>query len=294
MTLRYWYILPIAALIATVATTSGVGGATLFTPLLILALHISPEVAVGVGLVSEVFGFASAFYTYAHKRLIDYRLGVTLLTITVPVAVLGTLLADFVEPEILKAILGVGLFAVAVRSLGAPAEEHDRERREPLGSETSTAVEHERGEAREETCLVTSEGEKICYTVCNRTVGRLIAAVGALFKGMIATGLGELNEDFLLEYCHVPSRVSVATGVFVILFTSLSAAAAHLVSFALGGGQELATALSLIIFTIPGVIVGGQLGPWILSHLPPRALERELHILLLLFAVLTLVEAVLG
>jgi len=285
MTLRYWYILPIAALIATVATASGVGGATFLTPLFILALHVPPQVAVGVGLVSEVFGFASAFYAYAHKGLIDYRLGVTLLTITIPVAMLGTLMADLVEPEILKTILGVGLFAVAVRSLRAPNAE--RQGRTDIAKKLH-------GGGQGQTCLVTSEGEKICYTVCNRTVGRLIAAVGALFKGMIATGLGELNEDFLLENCHVPSRVSVATGVFVVLFTTLSAAIGHLAKFVLGGGQELATALNLTILTIPGVVLGGQPGPWVVSHLPPRALERELHILLLLLAALTLVEVALG
>jgi uncharacterized membrane protein YfcA len=51
--------------------------------------------------------------------------------------------------------------------------------------------------------------------------------------------------------------------------------------------------LSLVIFTIPGVIVGGQLGPWTISRVPQRALERGLHILLLLFAAMTLGEAVL-
>ena len=74
MTLQYWYMLPIAVLIATIATASGVGGATLFAPLFILALGIPPELAVGAVLVTEVFGFASGLYAYYRRRLIDYRL----------------------------------------------------------------------------------------------------------------------------------------------------------------------------------------------------------------------------
>jgi hypothetical protein len=38
MTLQYWYMLPIAVLIATTAMASGVGGATFFSPLFIIAL----------------------------------------------------------------------------------------------------------------------------------------------------------------------------------------------------------------------------------------------------------------
>ncbi len=283
MTLQYWYMLPVAIVIATISTASGVGGATLFAPLFVLALGIPPEVAVGAALITEVFGFSSALFAYARQYLIDYHLGRALLVATIPMALLGTWMSELIEPDILKAILGVGLFVAAASSLRAP----DQERVARLDA----SILQEHGPGKGEMCLITSEGERICYTVCNRTEGRLVAAVGALFKGMIATGLGELDEHFLLERCHVPSKVSVATGVFVVLFTTLFASGGHLVKFALTGGHELATALSLVIITIPGVILGGQLGPWVVSRLPQRALERVLHILLLLFAALTLAEA---
>lgn len=59
MTLQYWYMFPIAILVATTAMASGVGGATFFAPIFMLALRLSPEVAIGAGLITEVFGFAS-------------------------------------------------------------------------------------------------------------------------------------------------------------------------------------------------------------------------------------------
>ena len=49
MSLQYWYMLPVSIIIATIATASGVGGATFFAPLFMLALRIPPEVAVGAG-----------------------------------------------------------------------------------------------------------------------------------------------------------------------------------------------------------------------------------------------------
>jgi len=213
MILQYWFMFPIAVLIATVAMASGVGGATFFAPLLIIALRFPPEVAIGMGLITEVFGFASGLYAYARKRLIDYRLGISLLAATIPMALFGTWVAGWASPDVLKTILGVGLFAIALSFLRAP-EHKDIVRMD-------VAIQTEYGGDLAETHLITADGEDIYYKVCNRTEGRLIAGVGGLFVGLISTGLGELGEYFLLQRCRVPSRVSVATSVFVVALTAL-------------------------------------------------------------------------
>jgi len=59
MTMQFWYMLPVAIIVATIAMASGIGGATFFAPIFMLALGLSPEVAIGTGLITEVFGFAS-------------------------------------------------------------------------------------------------------------------------------------------------------------------------------------------------------------------------------------------
>jgi uncharacterized membrane protein YfcA len=285
MTLQYWYMLPVAIIIGALATASGIGGATFFAPLFVLVLGIAPEVAVGTALITEVFGFTSGFYSYARRRVVDYRLGAALLVVTVPMALLGTWISELIETDVLKAVLGVGLFAVAANAL--------RKLKPDAVLDRDQAIHREYGDGKGETCLITAEGEEICYTVCNRTEGRLIASVGALFKGMIGTGLGEIDEHFFLERCHVPSMVSVATGVFVLLFTTFAASLGHLLGFIQTGGTVLSTVLSLLVFTIPGVLIGGQLGPWVAARLPQRAFDRTVHILLLAAACLALVEVVL-
>jgi uncharacterized membrane protein YfcA len=284
MTLRYWYMLPVATVIGALATASGIGGATFFAPLFVLVLGMTPEVAIGTALIIEVFGFTSGFLSYARRRLIDYGLGTALLVTTIPMALVGVWMSERIEPDILKAILGVGLFVVAANALRTP-------KRETVERMDDT-IHRRYSKRRGETCLVTAGGEEICYTVCNRTEGRLIAAAGALFKGMIGTGLGEIDEHFLLERCHVPSAVSVATGVYVLLLTSLAAAAGHLGGFLRANRAGLDPALSLLIFAIPGVLIGGQLGPRIAGTIPERAFDRVLHVLLLLAASLVLVEVV--
>ncbi len=283
--MQYWYMFPAAVLIATIAMAAGVGGATFFSPLFILALGLPPEVAIGTGLITEVFGFASGLSAYARKRLIDYRLGLALLVVTIPMALLGTLAANWVEPDILKVVLGVGLFAVAISFLRTP-EHRDV-------ALLDHAIKQEYGDEKGETCLITRENEKICYTVCNRTEGRLIAGVGGLFVGLISTGLGELNGFFLLQRCRVPTRVSVATSVFIVALTALAASTGHFIRFARTGGEVLTTVLSIVIFTVPGVILGAQLGSKVSSHIPQKVMERGLGVLFILVAVLTLGEALL-
>jgi len=284
LTLEYWFMFPISILIATTAMASGVEGATFFTPLFILALGLSPEIAIGTGLITEVFGFASGLYAYARKRLIDYKLGVALLTATIPMALLGTWVAGYIPSEFLKVILGGGLLAIAISFLRAP----DHEGVEGLDD----AIQKEYGGEKAETCLVTREGEEICYKVCNRKQGRFFAGLGGLFIGMISTGQGELNGYFLLQRCRVPSRVAVASSVFVVAVTALVASSGHFVKFVQTGGETLKTVLSIVIFTVPGVIIGGQLGSLVSSRISQHTLERGLAILFIFVAALTLGEVI--
>lgn len=277
-------MLPISTIVATTAIASGVEGATFFTPLFILGLHLSPEIAIGTGLITEVFGFASGLHAYGRKRLIDYQLGLALLMVTIPMSLLGTWLAGFVPSEILKTILGVGLLAVAASFLRAP-EQKDVE-------SLDAAIQKEYGGEKVETCLITREGETICYKVCNRTEGCLIAGIGGLFIGMISTGLGELNGYFLLQRCRVPSRIAVATSVFVVAITALAASTGHFARFVQAGGETLTTVLNLVVFTIPGVIIGGQFGSFVSGRISQRSLERGLAILFILVALLTLAEVI--
>lgn len=284
MSLEYWFVFPISVLIATIAMASGVEGATFFTPLFILGLGLDTEVAIGVGLITEVFGFASGLYAYIRKGSIDYRLGRMLLMVSVPAALLGTWVATHIPSDILKGILSAGLFAIASSFLQSPEPES-------LDSLDRDIAEHQ--EKEPQTCITTTAGETFCYTITNRTEGRLLIGIGGLFMGMVSTGLGELNGYFLIQRCRVPSQVAVATSVLIVAVTALIASAGHVVQFANTGGETLDTVLNLVIFTAPGVLIGAQLGSLVASRLSQKLLERSMGILFILVGALILGEVVL-
>lgn len=275
MSLEYWFMFPVSLLIATIAMASGVGGATFFAPVFLLGLRLPAEVAIGTGLITEVFGFTSGLAAYIKRRLIDYRLGMALVVVAVPSTLLGAWLATRIPPDLLKVVLGMGLITLAMSFLRAP-EQRDVE-------QLDHTIDGENGPgAPDVTSLQTAQGEVIRYTVCNRSEGRTIAAVGALFMGMISSGLGELNGYFLLQRCRVPSRVAAATSVFVVAITALSAATSHFIHFLEAGPEVMDTVLSLVIFTVPGVILGGQLGPMVAARISQKMLELGLGIVFLI------------
>ena len=155
MTFDNWFMFPISIVIATIAMASGVGGATFFAPILLLGLGLSPEVAIGVGLITEVFGFTSGLVAYLRRKLVDFRLARSMLIFSMPMAILGAVAANFVDPNILKGVLGVGLLAVAYSLLRAPkpASQEEPEHQPVTDSKTSAT-----------TCITSADGEKFCYT----------------------------------------------------------------------------------------------------------------------------------
>ena len=52
--------------------------------------------AIDTGLITEVFGFASGLIAYIRKRLIDFSLGLNLLIVTIPLALMGTWVAGWI------------------------------------------------------------------------------------------------------------------------------------------------------------------------------------------------------
>jgi uncharacterized membrane protein YfcA len=156
-------------------------------------------------LITEVFGFSSGLFAYARKKTIDYKLGIALLFVTIPLSLLGTVLAGYVPAIILKTILGMGLITIALTFLKTPNQIEIKHLDEDINEEYGGENAH--------TSLTTREGEEIRYTVCNKNEGRLYAGIGALFIGMISTGLGELN-GYFLSFTHLDAAVIISLQIF--------------------------------------------------------------------------------
>jgi len=277
--MEFWYLLPISILIATIAMSSGIEGATFFAPLFIIGLSLDPEIAIGAALVTQTFGFASGIIAFGKKKIIDYRLGFTMLSVTIPASLVGVWASGQIDSTIIMGILGTALLVVSISLLLNPEDM----------SVLSDA--DERGVVRK---LITSDGEEINYKICHREEGALAGGVGALFLGMVSTGLGVLNNYVLLQRCRVPVRVSIATNVFIIAVTTLVASIGHVYQLSDIQDNELMRIIEITAWTVPGVIIGGQLGPMIVNKISKKILKKAVSILFILVGLVMFAQLIFG
>ncbi len=184
MDLTYWYMFPIAIAIATLANSAGIGGATFFSPLMLIVLGLSPEVAIGTALATEVFGFGSGVVAHARAGTVDWLVARRLMAVAVPAGIFGSLIGGSIPEVLLKSVLGVGLLVIAVafiRHVGHDEEDASIERGEGITAEYQDRT------------VTSRDGEVFNYRLCRRRQGQVGAGVGGVFVGMISTGLGELN-----------------------------------------------------------------------------------------------------
>jgi len=279
LTFEFWYLFPTSILIATVAMSSGIGGAVFFSPLFMLGLQLNPRVAIGAALATELFGFTSGLIAYLKAKLIDFDLARNLLLFSVPAAILGTYYAENIPAIVLKAIFAVGLMFIGQQLFSAWRKEERQKMEQKHREEFKYDFESE---------LIDSKGKVYHYTVCNRNMGRSFAAIGGAFVGMISVGLAELQEYHLVARCKVPTPVAVATSVFVVVITVLVASVGHFYEFATEGGEMMNQVLNVIIFTIPGVVIGGQIGPKLQTIVPEDKMKATISVVFMLIGLFML------
>ena len=111
--LELWWVFPAAIVFSTIAVGSGVSGALFFSPFFMLVVGLAPVQAVGVGLLTEVFGMGNGLRSCVTARTIDYATSRWLLLGAVPSVIAGALVADRLSATVLKIIFGGGLLMLA-------------------------------------------------------------------------------------------------------------------------------------------------------------------------------------
>jgi len=286
--LVYWFMLPGCILIAGTATFSGISGAALTTPVFLIGFPLmgvpplGTVAAIGAALFLETSGFGTGVYHYARMRLADLQTARSLIVVTVPLTVAGAVLAHHAPVTLLR--LGYGIAMLGVAWLLFRGNKPDRRRvRCPCvvcESECSTddCPEGERREIR--------AADGTTYRWCPGHLGaqRVFSGVGALLTGLMSTGVGEATLPTLVRRSRFPVPVAAATSTLIVAVTVFAAALAHLVQLAREGGFA-AIPWNLIVWGVPGAIIGATIG----THLQGRVSERATR---LFFSTLFLVIGV--
>jgi uncharacterized membrane protein YfcA len=279
----YWFMFPVSILVATCAMLSGIGGAALFTPIFILVFPLlGPEyvlgstiAAIGAALLTQSFGFLSGFIGYYRRRLVDYALAWRIVRFAVPVAILGALTASLVHDTVLLssyAIL-VAVLAIVLWRNVVPAK------RETSGQTPSRRRE-----------LTDSRGKVYSYDDPQLGPGNIVlTGVGAFLTGMVSVGIGEVTISQLTRK-GIPIAVAAATSVLVVIATVVFASFTLFAQLIQAGGWG-AVPWNLLCYDIPGVLIGGQIGPRLQGMISQHTMRRAISILFVILAVAMLAVA---
>ncbi len=258
----YWFMFPVSICVATCAMLSGIGGAALFTPIFVLLFPIlGPEyvlastfAAISTALLTQTFGFISGFVGYYRRRMIDFDLAWRFIKISAPVAVLGALAAHAVHDALLIAAYAALVFTLAIGMLFL-------RRRHAKRPNYDSPIQHPHFPARD----------------------FALTGVGAFLTGMVSVGIGEVIVSRLTKR-GIPVGTAAATSVAIVMFTILLATATLVTQLVRDGGVG-AIPWNLICYEVPGVVIGGQLGPRLQGLVSQRTMERAIGILFVVLAI---------
>jgi uncharacterized membrane protein YfcA len=271
----YWFMFPVAICVATLAMLSGIGGAALFTPIFILVFPLlGPEyvlhstiAAISAALITQTFGFLSGFIGYSRRRLIDFALAGRILRVAVPVGIAGALTATYVHDSVLLACysLLVAILAVVMWRNKPPADS------DKFGLEGPPKA------------IVDSRGQE--YRYAEPALGwrsYSLTGIGAFLTGMVSVGIGEVTISKLTRK-GLPIAVAAATSVLVVIVTVALASTTLAVQLIRDGGWT-AVPWDLLLYDIPGVLIGGQIGPRLQGKIAPHTMRRAIAVLFVILA----------
>lgn len=224
--------------------TTGMGGGSLMTPLLILVFGIKPVVAVGTDLAYAAITKTAGGFLHFRRGTVQLNLAFWLAIGSCPGAIAGVVLLDrlgledILLPLIAGALLLTGALVLMRALISTGANERDT-----IELETR---------------------HKAAAVFLGASVGFVLGLTSAGSGTLIAVGL-------ILAFRLAPRRV-VGTDVFHAAILLWVAAIAHLFS----GNVDLLLTTTILIGSLPGVWVGTHLS----ARLPERGLRPALGVVL--------------
>lgn len=233
--LDYWFILPIAIAISTAVSSIGIGGGVLWMPFFLIILKLSPEVAVLTSLLIQTAGMGSASYACIRQQRVDFKLMLLIVAIAIPGVIAGSFLAGNLKASTTQLILGLLVMTTALLFVSFDQKYTD------LGSERvdmKTAYRHS-----------------------------WITIPASIASGMLSTSMSEWLIPIMRSKLSLKMSNAIGTCLTITFAVSLLGVITH----ALMGNQAQIT---VVLWAVPGVIIGGQIGPRLTKKIDERLLKE--------------------
>ena len=238
--------LPAGVIIASLASAVGIGGGILWMPFFIIFLKLQPETAVLTSLLVQTAGMGSGSAAFIRKKTADLHLAGFFLLLTLPGLGLGAMFTRMLSSANLELVLGILTLTTAFLFVSANQK-------------------------------YTDMGQNRVAVTRARRYGWLVSFM-AVASGMLSVSIGEWLVPLMRNRLKLRMRVAVATSIVTIFGTCIAGSAIHAV---LGSSVDLED----LLWAVPGVIIGGQAGPWFTEKINERVLKEVFIFLLTLIGI---------
>jgi uncharacterized membrane protein YfcA len=245
--------------------TTGIGGGSLMTPILILIFGFKPTTAIGTDLAYGAVTKTVGGWRHWKQRTVDFSLSKWMAFGSVPSAILGVYVLHRLEDAFGKGFDNALLIAVAGALL-------------LTGLVILGRLLLPSGEFNERHSALLDTRHKVAAVLLGASVGFVLGVTSAGSGSLIAVGL-------IMVFKLMPRRV-VGTDVFHAAILLWAAAIAHIVA----GNVDFALAGTILIGSIPGVWIGAGLA----VRLPVGVMRAALACVLLAAGLALLSKADIG
>ncbi len=236
-----WLAFPVGVLIATAVSSVGLGGGVLWMPFFLIVIKLRPETAVLTSLLIQIAGMGSASYAFFRQKRVDFRLAAWLLLIAIPGIAVGALIAGQLQPAHMELIIGVLVMTTAFLFVSSNQKYDD------LGKTRADL----------------SGAWRYAW----------VTAPASIISGMLSISMSEWLIPMMRSKLSLKMSCAIGTCIFIAFGVCAFAALLHI---GMGGRPHLPS----VIWALPGVIIGGQIGPKITQRIDERLL-KEIFIFLL-------------
>jgi uncharacterized membrane protein YfcA len=263
----------VAAVAAILGSMLGLGGGVFLVPIFTLFFGIDAKLAVGASAIVVVTNSIVGSTNHLRSRFTNLRLAMLLQISTAAGAIAGALFGVVADPRIIYAVFG-GVLVYAAVSMVV------RRRRAVSAPPAGTPDPLELGAAFHDPAI---RGE-VSY-IPTRAAGGLGVGMGAgIISGMLGVGGGVVMVPAMNLLMGVPVKAAVGTSSFMVGITSVATA---FVYYSRGKIDP-----TLVVPSVIGVFLGGQLGSRLTRHVRAQRLAVIFALILLYLGVSLLLRAI--
>ena len=231
---------------------TGLGGGVVIIPLLTLVLNVNIHYAIGASLISVIATSSGSAAAYVKEGITNIRLGMFLEIATTIGAMVGAVLALYMQTNVIAIIFGLILIFSAIMSLKKKKEhlaEHKSIWAQKLKLNGSYPL----------------NNTTVNYNVSNVGGGFFMMLFAGVISGLLGIGSGALKVVAMDGIMRIPFKVSTTTSNFMIGVTAAASAVVYLQRGYIDPGLSMPVVIGVLLGALTGskILVQASSSQWV-------------------------------